>query len=65
MEFVGEGDDLGELVWEEDEGTGVDGVGLGMALEGECGDDAEVVTGASDGPEEVGVLGWGGDDLVA
>ena len=57
--------DLGDLVREEDEGPGEDGVRLLEALEGEGRYDAEVGTRAADGPEEVGFRGLGGCDLLA
>lgn len=56
MEFIGEFDDVGDLVWEEDEGACEDGMFLLEALECEGCDDAEVCACAADSPEQVGVL---------
>lgn len=65
VEFVGECDDLGDLVGQEYEGAGEDVVFLREGLECEGRYDAEVGAAAADGPEEVGVGGGGAGDLLS
>lgn len=65
VEFVGKGDDSGEFVGRENQGPGVDGIGLGVPAEGEGGYNAEILTCTADGPEKVCVLAFGSDNLFA